>query len=248
MTHSVGPSVSVTAIIPAFDEQARLPATIEALTEVSAIDHLLVVDDGSSDATANVGRAAGAEVLELGKNRGKGAAMESGVRFLWSKGRATEDDHVLLFLDADLQSTAGAAEVLIPPVTSGATDMCIANLPTQDASGGGHGFVVELARAGIRQATGEVMKQPLSGQRAMTTRAFKGALPLARGFGVEVGLTIDVLRAGLRVIEVPSEFQHRVTGRDFKAQVHRANQFYWVWRALRGRGVGPALPLPRRTY
>jgi hypothetical protein len=118
-------------------------------------------------------------------------------------------------------------------------------LPIQTADGGGRGFVVRLARDGIEQATGWVATQPLSGQRALTREAFNAALPLAAGFGVEVGLTIDVLRQGFAVVEVPAAFHHRVTGSDWRAQRHRARQFWAVWRALRARRVGPTIPIPR---
>ena len=123
--------------------------------------------------------------------------------------------------------------------------MTIAVLPKQATAGGGHGFVVRLARDGIEEATGWVAEQPLSGQRAFTREAFDAARPLAAGFGVEVGLTIDLLRKDFRVVEVPASFYHRVTGTDWRAKRHRARQFWAVWRALRARGVGPKLPIPR---
>ena len=52
-------------------------------------------------------------------------------------------------------------------------------------------------------------------------------------------LTVDVLRAGLRVVEVPCELQHRVTGRDWRGQLHRAEQYRDVWLALVRRGWRP---------
>ena len=68
--------------------------------------------------------------------------------------------------------------------------------------------------------------------RCLTRAAFDAASPLARGWGVEVGLTVDVLRAGLRVVEVPCELHHRVSGRDWRGQLHRARQYRDVWLAL----------------
>ncbi len=110
--------------------------------------------------------------------------------------------------------------------------MTIATLPPQKTAGGGHGFVVRLARTGIRELTGRTMAQPLSGMRCLGPAAVAAAQPLARGWGVEVGLTVDVLSAGLRVHEVPCELHHRVTGRGWKGQVHRARQYRDVWIAL----------------
>jgi Glycosyl transferase family 2 len=152
----------------------------------------------------------------------------------------------LLFIDADLEESAANMAVLVAPVTSGQADMTIAVLPPQETSGGGHGFVVRLARGGIERRAGWSPTQPLSGMRCLSREAFDAASPLARGWGVEVGLTIDVLGAGLRVLEVPCDLRHRVTGSDWKGQVHRARQYRDVWLALAARRVR-ATPLVRRV-
>lgn len=236
------------AVIPAFDEEARIAATVEAAGKVPGVDLVLVVDDGSRDATAQVARAAGAVVVRHSRNRGKGAAMESGAAAVAAiearEGRAAP--RMLLFLDGDLEGTAAEAAPLAEPVRSGAVGMSIATLPPQP--GGGHGFVVRLAREGIRSAVGFEARQPLSGQRCLTRAAFDAALPLAFGFGVETGLTVDVLRAGFRVGEVEIPFRHRVTGTDLAAQLHRAKQYRDVALALAVRRVPAALrPATWRT-
>jgi len=233
-------------VVPAFDEAARVAATVEAAAKVAGVDLVLVVDDGSSDATARVAREAGAVVVRHARNRGKAAAMETGAAAVAAiearEGRA--EPRLLLFLDGDLEATAGNAAPLAEPVRSGAAGMSIATLPPQP--GGGHGLVVRLARDGIRAAVGFEARQPLSGQRCLSRAAFEAALPLARGFGVETGLTIDVLRAGFRVAEVEVEFRHRVTGADLAAQLHRARQYRDVALALAMRRV-PA-PLRPATW
>jgi hypothetical protein len=124
--------------------------------------------------------------------------------------------------------------------------MTIAVLPRQQASGGGHGFVVRLARKGIQRLAGWTSTQPLSGMRCLSREAFDAASPLARGWGAEVGLTIDVLGAGMRVLEVPCDLQHRVSGSDWTGQVHRARQYRDVWLALAVRRVR-VMPLVRRV-
>jgi hypothetical protein len=142
----------------------------------------------------------------------------------------------LLFVDADLEASAANLGVLVPPVAEGDADMTIATLPPQKTAGGGRGFVVRLARGGIEHLTGFRAVQPLSGMRCISRQAFDAATPLARGWGVEVGLTVDVLLAGLRVVEVPCELHHRVSGSDWRGQLHRARQY---------RDVGIALGLRR---
>jgi glycosyltransferase involved in cell wall biosynthesis len=221
--------VRVAVVIPARNEAERIAATVQAAAGIADVDTVLVVDDGSTDDTAAIAAAAGARTVRHPRNRGKGAALSTGAA-------AVPDADVLLFLDADLGATAAAAAPLLAPVLADRADMTIATLPTQHTAGGGHGFVVRLARRGIARATGFVAVQPLSGQRCLTRAAFQRALPLARGFGVETALTIDLLRAGLRVQELPCDLQHRVTGRDWRAQRHRLRQFVHVGRALAARG------------
>jgi len=232
---------SVAVIIAAKDEAARIVTTVSAARRIAGVDLVIVVDDGSSDATGRLAADAGAVVLSHQRNRGKAAAMATGARAVADKD--TNDPAVsggarlLLFIDADLEHSAANAAALVAPVASGDADMTIATLPPQSTSGGGHGFVVRLARNGIERLAGWAPTQPLSGMRCLTCEAFEAASPLARGWGVEVGLTIDVLGAGLRVLEVPCELQHRVTGSSWLGQVHRARQYRDVWLALADRRV-----------
>lgn len=217
------------AIIPAKNESDRIEATVAAALALPGVDLVMVVDDGSTDRTGLVAKAAGARVVRHSHNRGKAAAMESGaeaVRLL----DGAEPRH-LLFLDADLGETAGTAAPLIEPVAAGEADMTIAVFVTR-VKLGGHGFVVRLAREGVERATGWTPVQPLNGQRCLTRAAFDAARPLAHGFGVETGLTIDLLRKGFRVREVPVEMAHRATGGDWRSQIHRVRQFRDVARAL----------------
>ena len=221
-------------VVPAKDEELRVAATVRAALGIPGVDLVIVVDDGSLDGTTYAAERAGATVLRHPRNRGKAAAMESGagaVRAADVREGRTEPRH-LLFLDADLEGTAAAAAVPVPPVRAGIADMTIAVLPPQARKGGGHGFVVKLSRRGIAPATGFEAAQPLSGQRCLTRDAFEAARPLAYGFGVETALTIDLLRAGLRVREVECALHHRVTGSDWRSQVHRARQYVHVGRAL----------------
>ena len=238
----------ITVIIPAYNESARIAATVTAASSVAGVSRVIVVDDGSADTTTDEAQRAGAEVVRLADNRGKAAAMEQGFQAAVADDQPDDqpDDraNVLVFLDADLESTAKHLGTLVEPVQSGEADMTVATLPRQSTSGGGHGFVVRLAHDGIQQATGWEASQPLSGQRAVSAAAFRSALPLATGWGVEVGLTIDLLNRGFRLMEVEVPFHHRVSGKDWRAQVHRGRQFLGVWRALRARGVGPRFPLP----
>src|SRR6516225_10075768 len=231
---SEGPaSDEVAVVIPARNEADRIQATVTAAIGIPAVALVVVVDDGSKDGTAAAARQAGAVVLRHVRNRGKGAAMETGaeaVRLLDQREHRDRPRH-LLFLDADLAGTAAQAGPLIDPVLAGKADMTIAVFAAT-VKLGGHGLVVGLSGAGTRRATGWQPRQPLNGQRCLTRAAFEAARPLAHGWGAETGLTIDLLRQGFRVTEVEVELAHRATGTGMRAQLHRAHQLTDVARAL----------------
>jgi hypothetical protein len=229
-------SGQIAAVIPARDEADRIQATVTGASGIPGVAVVIVVDDGSKDATAAAARRAGAVVLRHARNRGKGAAMETGAQAAGLLDQREDRDRPrhLLFLDADLGGTAAQAGPLTEPVLAGTADMTIAVF-ARTVKLGGHGLVVGLSGAGIRRATGWRPAQPLNGQRCLTRAAFEAARPLARGWGVETALTIDLLRQGLRITEVEVDLAHRATGTGMRAQLHRAHQLTDVARALAAR-------------
>lgn len=258
----------VAAVIPAKDEEARLESTIRAVQRLDRVDLVIVVDDGSADATSAVAQGSGAVTVRHRRNHGKAEAMTSGAKVVAMRDeaeRAEGDGSVppdpdteprveghtgplpvvdsplgpraLLFVDADLGETASNAQPLVDAVLDEGVDMAIALLPPQASAGGGHGVVVRTARAGIERATGFAPQQPLSGTRCLTREAWDACQPLARGWGVETSLTIDALKSGLWVKEVPCDLHHRVTGKDLGSQMHRAAQLRGVvWALATHRG------------
>jgi glycosyltransferase involved in cell wall biosynthesis len=232
-------SGQVAVVIPAKDEGARIAATVTAVLAIPAVAVVVVVDDGSRDQTMRRAMEAGAQVVRHPRSQGKGAALTTGAAAV---AELVGEAAVLLFVDGDLGESAAATEPLIAPVIAGEADMSIAILPPQ-GSGGGHGFVVRLAHRGIHSATGWTATQPLSGMRCLTREAFEAAQPLATGWGVETGLTIDLLSAGYRIVEVPCDLRHRVTGSDWRGQLHRGRQYRDVLRAVAVRRLRRATPL-----
>ncbi|HEV3381634.1 MAG TPA: glycosyltransferase [Trebonia sp.] len=225
----------VAVVIPARGESERVGATVTSAATLPGVDVVVVVDDGSRDATAQVAQQAGAtEVVRHARSRGKAAAMETGaerVRLLDERDGVTR---LLLFLDADLGDTAALAGPLITPVAVGDADMTIAVF-TSTVKLGGHGFVVGLSARGIRRATGWTPTQPLNGQRSLSRAAYEAVRPLAFGYGAETAMTIEAKRRGLRIAEVEVPLAHRATGKDARSQLHRVRQFVDVAWALAWR-------------
>ena len=224
----LGDQPKIVALVPAKDRADSVGATVTALRALTAVDRVLVIDDGSGDETAAVALAAGAEVLRLPRNRGKGAAVVAGAV-------AAPDADVFLLIDADLAETAAAADVLLAPVLAGDADLTVGVLP---AAGGraGFGTVKRLSAWGIHRASGAVTEAPLSGQRAIRAELLR-ELTACERFGLEVAMTIDVVRSGGRLVEVEVPMDHRHTGRTLAGFAHRARQ---------GRDIAVAL-WPRIT-
>lgn len=224
----------VAAVIPAKDEAERIAATVRAARAIPHVDLVLVVDDGSADDTGSKARGAGAVVVRHATNRGKASALETGAAVVAMRDDEDGLPRMLLFLDADLGETAVNAAPLVPPVWAGKADMSIAVLPKQ-AGAGGRGIVTGFSRRSIQRFTGWAPAQPLSGQRCLSRAAFEAAQPLARGWGVETGMTIDVLLQGFAVVEVPCDLRHRPSGNDLAGQLHRAAQLRDVMAAVAAR-------------
>lgn len=268
---------AVAVIIPAKDEAARIEKTVLAAASLDRVDVVVVVDDGSIDATSALAKGAGAIVVRHKHNRGKAAAMATGAKVIHmreeadqaaraaevgsatrsgeSTGESTDEStgestdaaevppRALLFIDADMQASAAQAAPLISAVLDDGVDMAIAVLPPQEGAAG-MGLVVNTARKGIAKATGFAATQPLSGTRCITRETWDAVQPLAHGWGVETGLTIDALHQGLWVKEVPANLEHRATGKDLQGQLHRAAQLRDVIRALVARRkISPNDPL-----
>jgi hypothetical protein len=75
-----------------------------------------------------------------------------------------------------------------------------------------------------RRSRGFEARAPISGQRALRVETLRATLPFARGFGMEIGMTVDAVRAGYRVGEYEIDLEHRATGRDARGFLHRAVQ------------------------
>lgn len=234
---------SVVALVPAYDEAERIGATVRGLRAIPEVRGVVVVDDGSRDATSARAISCGAALVRLTANLGKGGALNTGVSALRRRigsGLMRPPD-VLLLADADLGASATRLRPLIQSVLEGGVDVAVGDVPTQHGSGG-FGVAMKLARFGIRRFGGLDVAEPLSGQRALTWAALGAVFPFAGGFGVEIAMTIDALAAGLRVAEIPIDVTHRATRLDPGGIAHRFRQGRAVTRVLLSRQIAARPP------
>lgn len=196
----------LTILVAARDEEARIEQTVEALHAAFPEAEILVADDGSRDLTAAAARRAGARVVRLPR-LGKGQALTLAERQA-RPGR-------LLLADADLDGDLG-------PLLEGTADLTVAAFA--ERQGGGFGLAKWAARTLVRARSGFNATEPLSGQRMLSSAARAACFPLAPGFGCEVRMTIDAVRAGLSVQERELPLRHRASGRDTRGFLHRGRQ------------------------
>lgn len=218
----------VTVLIPAYNESKSIMDTVRAVKKTGKANQIIVINDCSKDLTGDLAKEAGAEVLNLSRNLGKGGALNQG--FKLAKGE------IIALLDGDLGNTASEVEKLLIPVLENKADMTIGKFPPSKRKGG-FGLVVVLAKKGIRWFTGLEFSSPLSGQRVMCRSVIEKIGPFESGFGVEVGLTIDVFRHGFRVKEISVQMSHAETGRNLAGFLHRGHQFWDVLLVLAKRWV-----------
>ncbi len=101
--------------------------------------------------------------------------------------------------------------------------------------GGGFGFALGYAHDAIEELCGFDAAAPISGQRAMTLACMDDVIPFADGFGMEIGMTVDAVRAGHTVKEIELPLTHRATYRTMRGFLHRARQLRDFRKAVRAR-------------
>jgi glycosyltransferase involved in cell wall biosynthesis len=218
------------AVVAARNEAGGIAATLGALRQALPGAALWVADDASTDGTAEAAIAGGAQLVTRRRPHGKGANVTAAIEAALGTHPPPE---LVLLCDADLGPSAAELARLVEAVEGDECDLAIGAF--HDRAGGGFGLAVGYARRAIERRCGFRARAPLSGQRAMRAAVLRAALPLAAGFGMEAGMTIDVVRAGYRVVEIDLELAHRATGRTPVGFAHRASQLLDAARATWSR-------------
>jgi len=226
------PTPNLVVIVAARNEADRIGASVDALHAAFPGAEVWVGDDASTDGTSEAALAHGARVVRRGRTHGKGGNVTAAAEAALSD-RAQGPDLVLV-CDGDLGASAERLRGLVETVQRGDCDLAIAAF--RQRIGGGFGIALRFARWAIRNRCGYEAGAPISGQRAMRAEVLRAALPFAAGYGMEIGMTVDAVRAGYRVCEVELDLEHRATGRTLGGFVHRGRQlrdFARVWWSRR---------------
>lgn len=189
---------NVVAVVPAYNEERFIGSVV--LKAALFAQAVVVVDDGSSDATATVARAAGAIVIRHAVNQGKGVALTTGFR----SARELNPD-VVVTLDADGQHVPEEIDLVVTPVLAGDSDIVVgsryleytSNVPQHRVWG--HRFF----NAVTRSVSGLDVTDSQSGFRAFSPRALACLIFSSNSFSVESEMQLLAREHRLRVSEVP---------------------------------------------
>jgi glycosyltransferase involved in cell wall biosynthesis len=206
-------------IVAARNEADRVGETVRALRAALPGARVWVADDASEDGTAEVAMTAGAEVVSRGRPHGKGANVSAAADAALS---VSDPPRLVLLCDGDLGASAARLVPLVEAVRRGECDLAVAAFKRR--VGGGLGAALGFARWAIRRLCGLETTAPISGQRALRVEVLRATLPFAPRYGMEIGMTVDAVRAGFRLREYELDLEHRATGRDLRGFLHRGAQ------------------------
>jgi glycosyltransferase involved in cell wall biosynthesis len=196
-THAEGGSREgsslVAALIPAYNEAAPIGAVIEAIRRYA--EAVLVVDDGSSDGTAEVARAGGAEVVSHPTRRGKGVAIRTGLDRLAGRGH-----RYILMLDADGQHDPEDAPRLIEAAEIEGYDLVIGYRVLDPELSGAVRYYTNIVGCNtLSRWIGETLLDSQSGFRLVRASLLEGLELDARGFEIETEMLLKLCRRGARM-------------------------------------------------
>ncbi len=206
--------------IPVYNEEDKIVDTIKGIESAGFRESIVIINDGSTDNTLKCLDELKIPYIDLKKNRGKGYGMGLAIKDL--------DYDILVFLDGDLGTSSCEVKSLIDPILDGQGDISIAKFKSAKEltdKKGGFGLVKNLAKGGVKFFTGTEIDTSLSGQRAYTKESLEAISYIPNNYGIEIAMTIQTLKAGFEIIEIPVNMTHRFTERNIKGFIHRGKQF-----------------------
>jgi len=221
--------VRVSVVLAAHNEAQTIAAIVRGCAAATPdLLEVIVVDDGSTDGTRRLAAEAGARVVRLETNQGKGCALRRGI--------ADAAGDVLVFLDADGQDDPAEIPVLLRGLDDG-VDMVIGS---RFLGRFGPGAITGVNRAGNRMLTailnalfGVRLTDTQAGYRALRRSVLERCRLTARRYDIEVDLVLGVLRAGGRIAEVPVSRAARAGGTTDLDSLRDGSRI--LWRIVRLR-------------
>lgn len=212
-------SMSPLVVLPTYQEAENIDEVLHRIRAAAPEAHVLVVDDGSPDGTADLAEALGAElgqiqVLRRTEKAGLGPAYRAG--FAWGLERGHE---ILLEMDADLQHDPAVLPLLITAVGSGGHDLAIGSRYVPGGAVPGWPFNRRMISRWGNRYIGLMLRMPVRDATA-GFRAYRAEIlqkigidqVRADGYGFQIEMAYQVARAGGSIIEVPIVFRERAKG------------------------------------
>lgn len=201
------------AVVPALDEEATIGTVIAEIRRADPGIAIVVVDDGSTDRTAEIARFAGATVLELPFNLGIGGAVQTGFRYALQEGF-----DIAVQIDADGQHVPWELERLLPPLLEERADVVIGSRfvdrDTEVHESRPRRLAMHVFGVVVSAAIGQRVRDTSSSFRALNRRALAFcAAEYPHGFLETIEVTALLAHRGFRLVEVPVEMRPRKAGR-----------------------------------
>lgn len=199
--------VKIIALIPAYDEEVAIGSVI--LRTLQYVDDVLIVDDGSSDATSKIAKLAGAKVITHPTNLGKGEGLKSGFKYIG------DNYDIIITIDGDGQHNPDEIPKLLKPIIDGKTDLVngsrYMNGPEENTPAYRRVGQQVLDKA-TNISAGISITDSQSGFRAFTSKITPCFRFKDTGFGIESEMLVDAAENGFRISEVPITVRYDVDG------------------------------------
>lgn len=230
-------------IIPAYNEQGNIPTVVAGIKRALNDVDILVVNDGSTDGTAEVARRSGASVLDLPVNLGIGGAVQAGLKIAVERGYP-----VVLRVDGDGQHNPAELPKLFEAVQSGEADVVVGSR----FCAGNNSYTPPLARGiGIKLfsftvslCVGHRVYDTTSGMMCLNRRAIRCLAQYCPQDYPEVEAHILFKKANLKVIELPVQMRPRMTG---VSSINAIRAAYYIFKVLLATGIASLRARPQLT-
>ena len=198
--------MQVVVVIPAYQAAPTIRDVIARTQAAVPPAQIIVVDDGSTDGTGDEGRGTGTTLVTHPRNRGKGAALRTGIREATARGAS-----VVVTIDADAQHPPEEIPRLLKPILEGRADLVLGARKRDHVMPISRRFTNWLSAALASRIGGQPVRDAQTGFRAFTRDVAEAVKPAGDRYEYEANFLLDALRAGYRVVsvEVPTIYGAR---------------------------------------